>query len=146
MKTDLEYFNEYSIRKKSFISSVKNMSRVYMDMNSNPTIKKIEGSKFLSIIDYSDLNTWDVNLLCGGISKDMDILITKLLYMVNNGHIPNIYPLLNRMVNRGIRKQTKPAWEIYEAEFLGHGHFRFGSHCGVLTDNEIKFIKEYFSL
>lgn len=141
MKEDLLYLNEHCKRIKSIKDKINNLRQYSISVLSLNS-KSIEGFKFLRTVEYCDLNNWDISCQ----SKSINILIVKLIYMIDKGDIINIYPLLNRIVNVGIKKQTRPAYDGYKAMFLGHGHFRLSETMFILTPDEIKIIKEYFEL
>lgn len=140
MISDLEYLKNHCDRMKSIKTKITGLLDYSKILDKS---KPIEGCKLLRIIHYKNLgDTWIV----GGNSKALNTLVIKLIYMFDKGDIINIYPLLNRIVNVGIKKQTRPAYDGKKAMFLGHGHFRLSETMFVLTPDEIKIIKEYFEL
>ena len=140
MISDLEYLKNHCDRMKSIKTKISGLLEYSKQLDKS---KPIEGCKFLRTIEYKDLgDTWSL----GGNSSELKTLVVKLIYMIDKGDIINIYPLLNRIVNVGIKKQTRPAYDHYEANFLGYGHFRLSNVMFILTPDEIKIIKEYFEL
>jgi hypothetical protein len=144
--------------KISFISGYKKELDTICDglvdiykTTQSPKAKKVGG--LLYVIQYKDLENWSVddNLLQNK-SKNLVALVSKLTHMIEKGDACNIKPMLMRMVYKGIKKQTKPAtknpiFKRSDAEFLGHGHFRWNhGGCYTLTKSELECVKTFFEL
>lgn len=100
--------------------------------------------KYLRTIQYSQLSTWSVDFI--GISTTLGIFADKINYMILKGDGCNVQPMINRIILKGIKKQTKPNKNNI-GEFLGYGHFRWNHHgCYTFTEKELEIVKNYFEV
>ena len=107
--------------------------------------------KHLGIIMFSDLKNWSVKDMDGK-STNLKILASKISAMIDKGDAVNVQPMIRSIVQRGIKKQSKPpsAHNKREhgstAEFLGYGHFRWNETAIELSAEEVLRVKTYFKL
>ena len=116
--------------------------------NFNSKIIRTDGR--LCFIKYSDLDNWSVDSLMGK-SNNLVTLANKISYMISMGNGNSVKPMLEKIVSRGVKSLSHPPTKYGRSigsttEFLGKGHFRWDFGAVVLTDKEIKRIKEYFNL
>ena len=109
-----------------------------------PTARLI--SKNFGIINYSDLkDSWDVKYYVYGKSKRLELFKDKVVHMIANGHIPQLFEVLNNIKNnkQRIRKFKNKHNETINC---GKGHFRLGESSITLNIEEIDLIKQFFKL
>jgi hypothetical protein len=107
--------------------------------------------KHLGVIMFSDMQNWSVKDMDGK-STNLKILADKISNMIYKGDAVNVQPMIRSIVQRGIKKQSKPPSADNKrnhgdtAEFLGFGHFRWNNMAIELTPTEVQRVKEYFKL
>jgi hypothetical protein len=99
---------------------------------------------------YSELESnWNIKDLVG-ISSNLDALSEKITHMMYTGKGDSIKPMLQSIVNNGIKTQyrfkNKKGNSELERGSLGKGHFRWNWRAYTLNDREIKRLKEFFNL
>jgi|JFJP01.1.fsa_nt_gi hypothetical protein len=113
----------------------------------NPKAKMI--GKHLAVVQYKDLENWSVEGLFGK-SENLDALARKISFMVNKGDAQNVKPLIERILTKGVKAQTKPklvrTGYTCDAEFYGFGHFRWDYKAYILKADELKRVREYFNM
>ena len=146
---DLNYIKNMH-KKRADICERLTKDLPYLDVGTtrSPTPGKLE------FIEYKDLKNWSVrdimNERYGGKSEGLYQLGLKITNMIERGHTINVEPMLQRIVNKGIKKiqkrhtgfpsSTKTSW-------VGTGHFRtpYGRVI-TLTEKEIEAVKKYFKI
>lgn len=130
---DLDFISNYFKRLRDYSDLIKSE---LPNMGDLPSKKKV--GKFLSTVNFSDLkNDWNIT----GRSHTLERLACKLTTMIEKGDSPNIYPLLNAIVNNKIKTLKSPL-----NGSLGKGHFRWDWSAYTLTPKEIERVKEFFDL
>lgn len=137
---DLSFISNYWKELKRITNSIET------ELPKSETKVKMIGKK-LGLIQFKDLNNWDVKDLMGE-SAALKALSDKISNMIFKGDAPNVEPMLRRICYKGIHKLSTPApYKDGIGEFLGYGHFRWNlGKYYVLTPEEIKRVKEYFKI
>jgi len=108
-----------------------------------------EVGKRLRVKPYSELENWNIKDL-SGFSSNLDALAEKITHMMYTGKGDSIKPMLNSIVNKGVKTQyrfkNKKGDKDLERGSLGKGHFRWNWRAYTLTDREINKVKDFFNL
>lgn len=111
-----------------------------LDLGS--TIKDAGTGGMLKTMRYKDTTDWHVP---GNHSETLAALANKIGDMITRGRGKDVPVLLDRIVNKGTKKLSKP--DIFKrGEFLGYGHFRWHFRAWTLNDRELIRLKEFFGI
>lgn len=141
-KNELEFISNHHNYLHNIADNIKtNLAKIDVSIGTN-----VEGSKFLKVVNYTELNAWKIDKL--DIDHKLQILADKLYFMIKKGDNHNILPLLNSIVNNKIKKLKKTRYQNNgkNSEMVGKGHFRFGERCVTLNQKQINQIKNFFNL
>lgn len=148
--SDLNYIKNMH-KKRADICDRLTKDLPYLDVGAtgSPTPGKLE------FIEFKDLDTWSVRDIMekryGGKSEGLYQLGLKIKNMIERGHTINVEPMLQRIVNKGIKKIQKRHTTAFpsmtKTSWVGTGHFRTPSGRVItLTEKEIEALKKYFKL
>lgn len=153
---DLDFLSNHWNRLQEISKDISD--NLHKDVVPNK-LRKYEGSKVLRFVNYSDLNgSWDIKELSGN-SLALKALGDKISNMIDRGRSLDIEPMLRKIVSG----RTKRLYAFYRTEydfdsnfnrvnkhtvrdFIGVGHFRWNYRAYILNEDEIKKIKQFFSL
>jgi hypothetical protein len=80
-------------------------------------------------------------------TESLKALAGKIEHMVMYIGCPHsVTPMLERIINKGVKTLTQPGWRAGEGINLGKGHFRWDERAYTLTNDEIEFLKRYMKL
>lgn len=128
-------------------------SDTLVKVNPQSTIK-------MFLVPYSQLgNSWSVETILnrlGGDSETLKVLADKINYMILEGRANDVKPMLEKICSGRIKSQTHKVKKVYEKSkhlsetyhnnYLGKGHFRWNFKAHILTESEIKRVKQYFNI
>lgn len=112
--------------------------------------------KFLHITQFKNLTNWSISP--NQKSDSLSALADKIKTMILMGRGKDVKPMVMKIASGRIKKLSKPIGRDgkilnknysrpkYTADFLGHGHFRWNYRSYVLTEIELKRLKDYFGL
>lgn len=102
-----------------------------------PTTKTKPGGKYLSTINYSQMNDWSVSR----VNTKLKALVDKIKHMILKGDAPNVKPMLEAICKGQVKKLKQPGYGSF-----GTGHFRWNYKAYLLNEEEIERVKVYFNL
>lgn len=111
-------------------------------INLGSTIKDAGTGGILKTISYKDTTNW---CILSNFSEALAALANKICDMITKGRGIDVPVLLDRIVNKGTKKLSKP--DVFKmGEFLGYGHFRWHFRAWTLDDRELNRLKEFFGI
>jgi hypothetical protein len=133
---DIDFLNSYWKELHNIIDRFKDLKLPQRD-------NTIKIGKYLQIINYKDLDNWDVGLQLTNDTPTFKIFRVKLEHMILTGKSDSIKPMLEKVCTNRIRKFR---FKDSNGHYIncGTGHFRLGRDSFMFSDKELETIKLFF--
>lgn len=121
----------------------ENIKQFFKD-NFSPIGEPLNGSKHLRIVQFKDMENWDVTNLN---SPTLNALAQKIYHMIWNIGSPGSVPeMLKKIATGRIKKLRKPPGKnthhYFKTENLGLGHFRWNYRAYQLNSRELEVVNK----
>ena len=159
METEIyTYYQLQTNKRKIFEDLTNQLEDGFSKQENKPSIKKIDGCKYLHIIRFKDLNDWKVRgLIKNELSDAEKSLIDKILYMCGGGNtsFTDAINMLKRIVTKGMKGCLNGKGKDMDftfdqlnnetrQEFINRvaiGHFYHNHGVWKLTEQDVECIK-----